>query len=103
MKEIIANFLGLDMDEIYPLTDSQKKALRESTTNLYQMPAFYTMYHIIFTSKSALQHWQYYAGFEYLDDPETYNRDGDYIAAYSVNNDQDNRVQKFLTIIENAE
>jgi len=102
LKNKIANFIDMDIEEINEVTEAQKKALKEGTTNLFQMPKFYTDYHIIFTSESAMKHWQYYAGFEYLPEPEIMKRGDLFIAAYSTDNDSDNRIQEYLDTILNA-
>lgn len=101
MKQKIANFLDIDIEDLKEVTPEQKRALSESTRNLSSMPAFYTDEHIIFTSESAMKHWQYYAGFEYLPDPEIMKRGDTFIAAYS--DDSDNRIQEYLDILEEAE
>jgi hypothetical protein len=103
MKEQIAKFLDLDIDEIKEITTEQKAALRAYTHNLFNMPKYYTTEHIIFTNEEAVNHWKYYAGFQYLDEPEVYKRNGDYIAAYSSQNDSDNRIQDYLNEIQQHE
>lgn len=101
MKELIANFLDLDIEEIKEITKDQEKALRESTHNLWQMPEFYTDDHLIFTNEGAMKHWRYYAGFEYLPDPEILKRNGNFIAAYSE--DSDDRIREYLNILQESE
>jgi len=101
MKQKIANFLDIDIEDLKEVTQEQKKALRESTSNLSWMPTFYTDDHIIFTSEQAMKHWQYYAGFEYLPNPEIMKRGDTFIAAYS--DDQDNRIAEYLDILQESE
>lgn len=102
MKQKIANFLNIDIEDLKEITNLQKQFLRENHSNLYQMPVFYTDEYIIFGSESAMKHWQYYVGFEYLPDPEIMKRDNDFIAAYSIYNDRDDRVQIILDELEEA-
>jgi len=101
MKTKVANFLDIDIEDLKEVTKEQKKALREYTHNLWDMPQFYTDSHIIFTSEGANKHWRYYAGFEYLPDPETMKRGDTYICAYSQ--DQDDRIAKYLELLQETE
>ena len=103
MKEQIANFLDIDIEDIKELTAKQKKALRGYTSNLFNMPKYYTDDCIIFTSEDAMKHWQYYAGFEYLDSPDIQKKGDSFIAAYSTYNDTDNRIAGYLEVIEENE
>jgi hypothetical protein len=98
--QTIADFLDIDIKEIKELTKEQKSYLSSQTSNLWQMPKYYTDDFIIFTTESAMKHWQYYAGFEYCDDPETMKRNGEFIAAYSADEE---RVNDYLEMIKENE
>ena len=56
MKETIAKFLDIDIEDLKEITTDQKRALRAFTYNLWQMPKYYTDSHIIFTSEEAMKH-----------------------------------------------
>src|SRR5687768_1365641 len=101
IKKAIAQFLDIDIEDIKEITEDQKKVLRDSTHNLFTMPKYYTDSHIIFTNEAAMKHWQYYAGFEYLPDPDLMKSGGNFIAAYSE--DQDNRIKDYLDILTESE
>ncbi len=102
MKEKIANFLDIDIEDLKEVTKAQKDFLSSQHTNLWQMPKYYTDEHIIFTSESAMKHWQYYAGFEYLPEPEIMKRGDTFICAYCTDNDSDGRIQSYLDELEKA-
>lgn len=102
MKEKISQFLDIDIEDLKEITKEQKTALRASTTNLFSMPRYFTRTHIIFTSEDSMKHWQYYAGFEYVPDPDIMRKGDEFIAAYSTDNDPDDRIQRYIDILESV-
>lgn len=103
LKQEIANLLSIGIDEILTIQNQHKKALKEETRNLYLFPEFYTEEYIIFTDEQSVKHWEYYVGFEYLEEaPEMLKKGGQFIAAYSIYNDTDERIQDALNIILQA-
>ncbi len=101
-KQIVANFLDMDVEGVNELTENQKKAINKKTIGIYIMPSFYTHKHLVFISEGAVSHWEHYAGFQYLVAPELMRRNGNFIVAYSTDNDTDDRIREYLDIIEKA-
>ena len=99
MKTEIAKFLGIDEMEIHEI-DSITKDEIANYTRVHMFPTHYTDEYLIFTTEAAYKHWQYYAGFEYLEEAPEMLKKGDlFIAAYSLYNDTDGRIGEYLDII----
>lgn len=99
-----ADLLGLELDDVKKASKAQKNALqnRFHKNCLLTSEIYYTDSHLIFTDKHTYENWQYYAGFEYVDNSEVdiIKIGRDFVAVY---HDQDGRVSEVIDILLDIE
>ena len=100
IKQFLEEVTGeSDLDAFTKATYDQ---ISEIHHNASSSRIYYNDEYLIFTSESTLKNWQYYAGYEYIDDePDMIRVNGEFLAIYSE--DIDERISDDLEILNGEE
>jgi hypothetical protein len=85
-SEIINHFLKEVTGEsnIEDFTKATYEQIHNLHRNANGSGIYYNDEYLLFTSENVLQNWQYYAGYEYIDEkPDMIKIDGSFLAIYS--------------------
>ena len=99
IKQFLSEVTGEDSIESFT------KATYEQINDLHHNASTYGIYYnedfIIFTNSESLKNWQYYAGYEYIDEqPDMIRVNGQFMAIYE--SDLDERIENDLDMLNNG-
>lgn len=89
------DYIGVDIDELKKATYDQIKNLHRNASS---SGVYFSEEHLVFSNENTLKNWDYYAGYEYIDNtPNMIKIDGYYFAVYKKYDDD--RIESDLDIL----
>ena len=102
-KDRFLDECGIDIKNLKKMSENQRKAIRESFgDNISCFGVEFDGENIVFTSKSTLKNWKYYAGLEYCDGASFQTLDFDGIFYTVYNEDAHSRIAEIISTLNDV-